>query len=112
VFVGSADGLVSKFVVDQTPGMKQRLLRVKQTSRLGHEVFAMTMAGNSLVVGTRRHLHRLDPATLLPQQAPVHLPWEVGQPHHMAFGDVLPSRGVIANVTFSQALSASPCRRG
>lgn len=95
-YVGSAEGIVSAFGVAQaTPG--QPLVRTAQSQPLGHEAFALAALDGptadlpwSLVVGTRRHLHRLDPVTLAPLQKPVLLPWEVAEPHGLQVGDVLP----------------------
>ena len=96
VYVGSADGFVTAFEVDLTQP-KQPLKRVARSARLGHAALTMTGLDDSqgnwkLLVGTRRHLHRLDPAspTLAPSAAPVQLPWEVAQPHHIKVADVLP----------------------
>jgi hypothetical protein len=53
----------------------------------------LTIHGGDLLVGTRRHLHRipLSSPTLTPA-VQVQLPWEVAQPHHMAVGDALQGR--------------------
>ncbi len=94
VYVGSAEGIVSAFAVAVDEPL-QPLVRVAQSQPLGHAAFALAAldepgGGWSLVVGTRRHLHRLDPKTLAPRQAPVLLPWEVAEPHGLQVGDVLP----------------------
>ncbi len=106
LFVGSTEGVVSKFVVENTssqnlkkvahsnPGDGSTLLPLGTPMGLGHQAFAMTAvtAGNGweLVVGTRRHLHRLSSSDLHVISS-VQLPWEIGQPRHMQVGDVLPS---------------------
>jgi hypothetical protein len=100
LYVAGADGVVSCFQVANTP--KQELVRIAQTHdangrprSLGTEAFALTAldTGGSweLIVGTRRHLYRLDKQTLAVLGGPVQLPWEVGRPHHMKAGDVLPN---------------------
>jgi hypothetical protein len=96
VYVGSADGLVSRFFVAPTSqfGGKQPLLRDAQSVKLGHACFALAPAGaggafSSVVAGTRRHLHLLDKNTLAVQST-VQLAWEVAEPHHLICADVLP----------------------
>jgi hypothetical protein len=93
LYVGSADGFVSCFDVDAT-NPKQPLRRLAQSRRLGQGPLTMTALPNgpawTLVVGTRRHLHLLDPINLAPACAlPVELPWEVSQPHHIKVANVL-----------------------
>ncbi|MCR9248723.1 MAG: hypothetical protein NXI31_27150 [bacterium] len=97
VYVGSADGLVTSFAVDTSPaGLgRQPLVPIARSQQLGHRAFALTAleqsgTGWSVLVGTRRHLHRLDATTLALQQQ-VELPWEIAQPHGLQIGDVLPS---------------------
>ena len=92
VYVGSADGIVTSFRVDQQHP-RQPLVPVGRSPHLGHRAFAMAVlpsGGNwSLLVGTRRHLYVLDPITLnIVSQAT--LPWEVAQPHGIKVADVLP----------------------
>jgi hypothetical protein len=96
VFVGSADGFVTKLVVD-VAHPKQPLRVEARSARLGHRVRALAaledgQGGWTLLAGTRRHLHRLDPTSpvLAPAGTSVRLPWEVGQPHHLTVADVLP----------------------
>ena len=94
VYVGSADGFVSCFDVDPT-NPRQPLRRVAQSRRLGQGPLTMTALANgptwTLLVGTRRHLHLLEPYNLAPACAqPVQLPWEVSQPHHVQVANVLP----------------------
>lgn len=93
VYVGSADGVVTAFAVD-VAHPRQPLNRVAQSRRLGHRAFAMVAleagAGWQLVVGTRRHLHKLDPTTLAVTATSPRLPWEVAEPHGLQVGDVLP----------------------
>jgi hypothetical protein len=103
LYVVGAEGVVSCFQVDLTAGNRHRLEKVAQSTAngrprsLGLEGFALAAlpAGGSgwqLVVGTRRHLWKLDPGTLDVVAGPVELPWEVAQPHHMKVADVLPTQ--------------------
>ncbi len=93
VYVGSGDGFVSSFEVNNLDP-KQPLVLMARSQSLGHgasALAALDAGGNwTLLVGTRRHLHRLDPVSLAAIGAPVQLPWEVGQPHHLKVADVLP----------------------
>ncbi|MFY9343215.1 MAG: hypothetical protein WAT39_12035 [Planctomycetota bacterium] len=103
LYVAGAEGVVSCFqVADVATNPKQELVRFAQTHdsfgkpmSLGTEAFALaavdTGSNWELVVGTRRHLYRLDKQTLAVIGGPVQLPWEVGRPHHMKVGDVLPN---------------------
>jgi hypothetical protein len=60
---------------------------------LGHEAFAMTAMTNGaswdLIVGTRRHLHRLNPQDLSVTQTR-QIPWELSRPRHLQVGNLLP----------------------
>lgn len=104
LFVGSAEGVVSKFVVDpateglvkvahSNPGDASSALPLGTPLSLGHEAFAMTsvksLAGLHLVVATRRHLHQLEPKhlTVIRSQQ---IPWEIARPRHLQVADVLP----------------------
>jgi hypothetical protein len=93
VYVGSADGFVTRFVVDAA-NPKLPLVRDARSPRLGHECFAIapvTSGGSSwIVAGTRRHLHKLSTGLVLQQS--VQLPYEVGQPRHIVCADVLPGQ--------------------
>lgn len=92
VYVGSADGFVSSFDVDQGHP-KEPLVRVAQSPRLGHRAFGLAVIDSggtsSIVAATRRHLHKLDIGSLAVTQQ-VQLPWEVAQPHGLRVADVLP----------------------
>ena len=93
VYVGSADGVVSSFKVDEIDPHQPLVLEAR-SDRLGSRAFAMTAVtqsggGWSLLVGTRRHLYQLHPTTLAILHI-VELPWEVAQPHGFKIGDVLP----------------------
>ncbi|MCA8950361.1 MAG: hypothetical protein KDE27_12720 [Planctomycetes bacterium] len=96
VYVGSAEGIVSKFhVVDAMTDPKQPFSRDAQSQPLGHGAYGLAIldasTGSSLIVGTRRHLHKLDLGTLaITAQSPI-LPWEVAQPHSIKVADVLQS---------------------
>jgi hypothetical protein len=107
VYVVGAEGVVTSFEVD--PNSSQRSLRKVAHSNdgtttatgivlpksLGHDGAGLAIVagsgGPSLIVSTRRHLHRLNPATLEILQSR-ELPWEVARPHHLTSGDVLPGR--------------------
>ena len=104
LFVGSTEGVVTKFEVNGTtkaldkvahsnPGDKLTIPPFGSPMALGHEAFAMTavesQGGWSLVVGTRRHLHRLDPSDLTVTQVQ-DIPWELSRPRHLKVGNVLP----------------------
>lgn len=103
LYVAGAEGVVSAFVVDLAPGARQRLVKVASTHdangrprSLGLSAFALAAlpggsGGWELVVGTRRHLYKLDPTTLAITAGPVELPWEIAQPHHLKIGDALPN---------------------
>lgn len=61
---------------------------------LGHDaaglcVFEQGASGVEVLVGTRRHLHRLAADTLRLLQT-VELPWQVARPHHLQVATVLP----------------------
>ncbi|MBM4059741.1 MAG: hypothetical protein FJ265_01395 [Planctomycetes bacterium] len=102
VYVGSAEGLVTSFVVDDLDPRRPLVvsrpsgLQGAQSVQLGSRAFALAalpQGGSwSLLVGTRRHLYKLDPVSLAVQQQ-VSLPWEVAQPRGMKVGDVLPGHG-------------------
>ncbi|MFN3241610.1 MAG: hypothetical protein ACE37K_08880 [Planctomycetota bacterium] len=104
LFAGSAEGVVTRFVVDPTskalvkqahsnPGDASATLPFGTPMALGHEAFALTAieesSGWSLVVATRRHLHKLDPSDLT-VMASVPLPYEISRPRHLKVGNVLP----------------------
>lgn len=101
LYVVGAEGVVTAFDVDLTPGNAQRLRKVAQTHdasgrpmSLGLDACALASTPVSnweIVVGTRRHLYKLDRTTLAVTAGPVELPWEVGQPHHMLVVDLLPN---------------------
>jgi hypothetical protein len=100
VYVCGAEGVVSAFAVANT--QQRELVRAAQSHlpgstavhSLGHEGFAMTSIGDGanweLIVGTRRHLHRLRGSDLEVLQS-VLLPWEVSRPRHLTVGNVLPA---------------------
>lgn len=100
VYVCGAEGVVTAFAVANT--LKRELVRVAHSHlpgstaihSLGHEGFAMTSIGDGanweLIVGTRRHLHRLRGSDLQVLQSEL-LPWEVARPRHLTVGSVLPA---------------------
>ena len=95
VYVGSADGFVTSFVVDNSPpnNLKQPLVKHARSPQLGFDCHGVAPVGNGsswfVAATTRRHLHKLDKDTLQ-VVASVQLPWEVGRAHHVSSGDVLP----------------------
>jgi len=105
LYVGSADGVVTRFHVDgsskalikdahSNAGDMTAALPLGNPMALGHESFALAPVSNgsdwNLAVGTRRHLHLLDPDTLTVQKS-VQIPWELARPRHLKVGDVLPN---------------------
>jgi hypothetical protein len=96
VFCGSADGVVTRFVVNVTTTE----FEVKaQSMPLGHGAFALAVgefdgmhAGPELVVGTKQHLFVLDAASLalLPNRTKL-LPYEHTGPRRIQIGNVFDS---------------------
>jgi hypothetical protein len=102
VFVGCTEGSVASLEVEA--GGVNRLVVVDRARPLdpaqttvhfppgtpfGHESFGLAKMGAFFVVGTRRHLFKLNAS--LDEVARLDLPWEEGRPYRIRTGDVLPS---------------------
>lgn len=92
LFIGEAGGVVSRFRIDWAHP-QQPLVREACSQPLGHQAWSLVSvsSGSSwqLVVGTRRHLHKLDPTTLTVLSSFL-LPWERGMPYHLRSMNLLP----------------------
>ncbi|GAB4139895.1 MAG: hypothetical protein Fur0037_06260 [Planctomycetota bacterium] len=88
VYVGGTEGIVSRFHVDWNDP-KKPLIRDAQSAQLGHEAWGLlALPGGDLIVGTRRHLHRLH-ADLSPTNiGPVQLSFEQAKPRRMHLASV------------------------
>ena len=92
VYVGSAEGIVSRFVVAESTDSFQQLSRTNQTKPLSYHVRGMTAIGTGatwqLLVATRRYLWKLDPLTLdVIAQSPI-ITWNCSKPHHLVTVDL------------------------
>ena len=98
IFVGSADGVVTRFVLDTNASSANylELVVAAQSQPLGYGAFALAIgefvgshSGPEVAVGTKQHLFVLDAATLsvLPGRV-LELPYEYTRPRRMQIGNV------------------------
>jgi hypothetical protein len=93
VYVGSADGVVTKLRVDTTPPKEFQI--EKQSESLGYAAVGLVVGkldgqNDEVLVATYRALHRLD-LSLVPRQGipnELALPWEHTRPTHLQIVDL------------------------
>ncbi len=93
IFVGSAEGVITKFVVHAPTG---EMVPIAQSVALGYGAWGMVLAeehsghpSKELVVATHRGLHVLSTSTLEVLASRSDLPWEMSRPMFLRVADVI-----------------------